>query len=171
MSKLLPLGFLIGLVLLVSPAQLYAADPPFVPAASPRFRPDHPQIQEISQDTSRSVAQIHAGRLSRHFIFYFNREINIINRFQERLDLLKAQGVNTLAAQSDLDKAKSKLAAAKLAGDAAISAFHAIDPAKPATEHSELIAARDLALKARQAFLDVNSSLKIAVKALKLISK
>lgn len=171
MSKLLPLGFLIGLVLLVSPTKLYAADSPFVPAASPRFRPDRPQIQEISQDTSRSVAQIHAERLSRHFIFYFNRETNIINRFQERLDLLKAQGVNTLAAQSGLDKAKSKLAAAKLAGDAAISAFDAITPAKPATEHLELIAARDLALKARQAFLDVNSSLKIAVKALKLISK
>jgi hypothetical protein len=166
-------------VLMVAASLPVFADPSTTdPAASPRLRPDRPGIMEIRQDVqtigqdARSdIARIHAERLSRRFAFYYDRFTDIIARFQSRLDLLKRQGVNTSTAQTDLDLVKTKLAAARSAGDQAVAAFQAIDPGKISTEHSELVAARNLAVKARQAFVDVNTALKVALRALKLISK
>lgn len=130
-----------------------------------------PEIQEIRGETRSDVARLHAERLEKHFGFYYNRLNNIITRFQARLDLLKAAGKDTTAVQAKLDAAKAKLAEAKAKGDAAITAFKAIDPAKFSEQRTAALAARDLATAARQLFQETHELLKEALRLLKTISK
>jgi hypothetical protein len=149
-----------------------------------RRRPERAvQIQEIRQDRQEdreerreqvqelrsSVAENHANRLERRFKFYFDRLSGIINRFQTRLDTLKASGKDVVATQSKLDTAKSKLAEAKTKGESAVSAFRTIDPAKFSEQKEEAKAARDLAEAARGLFKEVHTLLKDALKSLKAI--
>ncbi len=140
-----------------------------------RRRPERAvQIQEIRQDRQEfrsKVAENHANRLERRFKFYFDRLSGIIARFQTRLDTLKTNGKDVAATQTKLDGAKSKLAEAKVKGEAAVAAFRAIDPAKFSEQKTEAKAARDLADSARGLFKEVHALLKVALKSLKAISQ
>lgn len=136
------------------------------------------EIQEIRQERREerqefrsNVAENHAGRLERRFGFYYTRFNNIINRFQTRLDTLKQKGKDVASVQAKLDLAKAKLAQAKTKGDAAVTAFRAIDPSKFSEQKTEALAARDLANQARDLFKQTSDLLKDALKALKTLSK
>ncbi len=138
-----------------------------------RRRPERAvQIQEIRQDRQEfrsKVAENHANRLERRFKFYFDRLTGIIARFQTRLDTLKTNGKDITAIQTKLDSAETKLAEAKVKGEAAVAAFRAIDPAKFSEQKSEALAARDLAVAARKLFVETHALLKDALKSLKTI--
>lgn len=140
-------------------------------------RPDRPaqaEIQEIRQERQEfrsKVAENHANRLERRFKFYFDRMTNIITRFQTRLDTLKTSGKNVAAIQVKLDSAQTKLSEAKTKGEAAVTAFRAIDPSKFSEQKTEILAARDLATAARKLFVETHTLLKDALKSLKTISK
>lgn len=140
-------------------------------------RPDRPsqvQIQEIRQDMQElksKVAENHANRLERRFKSYATRLNNIITRFQARLEILKLENKNISDAQAKLDLVKTKLATAIAAGENAVDAFQAIDPAKFSEQKTERVAAQSLAKDAIKLFKDANDALKLALKSLKLISK
>lgn len=137
-------------------------------------RPDSPsevQIQAISQNRNQKVAENHAQRLEKRFNFYYSRLDNILRRFQERLDLLKAANQDTASVQAKLDLARQKLEAAKLKGTQAIGAFLAIEPARFAEQKTEAFAARDLAVAARKLYQEAHEALKLALKELKNISQ
>ena len=137
-------------------------------------RPDRPaqaEIQEIRQENRNKVAENHASRLERRFGFYYDRLSKIIVRFESRLVILDSAGKNTTDAKAKLALAKTKLEAAKVAGENAISQFRAITPAKFSEQKTEVKAARDLAKSARALFKDAHALLKDALKSLKTISK
>lgn len=165
----MPKHFLFALALtLFAPALVFAQGDENVT----KRRPERAvEIQEIRQEARSSVAEAHAARLKRRFGFYTARLTNIMTRFQKRLDVLKAEGRDTAPTQTKLDLAKSKLAAAKLKGDEAVSAFAAIDPGKFPEQKDAAFAARDLAQAARVLFQETHQALKDALKELKLISK
>lgn len=140
-------------------------------------RPDAParvEVQEIRQERQEirsNVAENHANRLEKRFTAYYTRLNNIITRFQARLDLLKSQNKDISAIQTKLDSAKTKLGEAKTKGESAVAAFKAIDPVKFSEQKTQVLAARDLAVSARKAYLEVHELLKAALKELKTISK
>ena len=137
-------------------------------------RPDRPAqaaIQEIRQENRSKVAENHANRLERRFGFYYDRLSKIIVRFEARLVILDNAGKNTADSKAKLALAKTKLEAAKVAGQEAGVQFRAIVPAKISEQKTELLAARDLATSARKLFQEAHQLLKDALKALKLISK
>lgn len=137
-------------------------------------RPDRParaEVQEIRQEIRSSVAQNHARRLTRRFQFYFDRLSKIITRFEARLAILDTAGKDTADAKAKLALVKTKLGEAKSKGDATITAFTAIDPAKFSEQKEAAFAARDLAVSARKLYQETLVLLKDALKALKVISR
>ncbi len=137
-------------------------------------RPDRPAqaaIQEIRQENRSKVAENHANRLERRFGFYYDRLSKIIVRFEARLVILDNAGKNTADSKAKLALAKTKLEAAKVAGQEAVVQFRAIDPAKFSEQKTEAFAARDLAVSARKLFQESHQLLKDALKSLKTISK
>lgn len=151
-----------------------------------RRRPDRPaqvEIQEIRQDRMEvreearekvqemrsDIAQKHADRLERRFEFYYSRIINIIIRFEKRLDTLKADGKDITEVSTKLSEVKTKLESAKVKGVEAVAAFKAIDPAKFNEQKTEALAARDLANSARKLFVQSHTLLKDALNLLKAI--
>lgn len=181
MKKTLSIIFSSLLLLLTSLSSVYAEDSDNVT----RRRPDHDEakaaIQEVRSDRQENrmdrqesrqearsqIAENHAKRLENRFMLYQKRLGSIIERFQLRLDKLKADGQDISNVQSTLTSAKSKLAEAKTKGEGAVSAFRALDPAKFSEQKAELLAARDLALQARKLFLEVHQLIKSALVELK----
>ena len=147
--------------------------------------PERVQIQEIRQErkenleevktklqTLRSdIAENHAARLSKRFEFYYSRLMNIMARFDKRLDVLKSDGKDVTALKSKLEQVRSKLAEAKTTGDAAVAAFKAIDPVKFSEQKTQAQAARDQAIAARKLYLEAHKLLKEALVSLKSLSK
>ncbi len=174
------------LLTLFTPLCVYATDGSVEPSPQRRKDSSRPlEVQEIKdgrqnlreqaqnqlQTLRSSVAQNHANRLERRFKFYFERLTNIITRFQTRLDTLKNKGTDVSTIQVKLDAAKTQLASAKSLGEQAVADFRAIDPAKFSEQKAQAQAARDQAMQARGAFLEVHKLLKDALKLLKTISK
>ncbi len=147
--------------------------------------PERVQIQEIRQErkenveemksklqTMRSnIAENHATRLSKRFEYYYSRLTNIMARFDKRLDVLKADGKDVTALKTKLEQVRAKLGEAKTAGDAAVAAFKAIDPAKFSEQKTQAQAARDQAISARKLYLEAHKLLKEALSSLKAMSK
>lgn len=129
------------------------------------------EVKENIQERRSEIVENHAGRLEKRFAAYYSRLSNIIARFQSRLTTLKSEGKSVTSVETELNTAKSNLEAAKLKGAEAITAFRAIDPTTLADQKTALIAARDLANAARKLFADTHTSLKAALKSLKVISK
>lgn len=123
--------------------------------------------QENRQEIRSNIASNHAERLENRFMLYSKRLGNIIERFQVRLDTIKADGKDTSNVQSLLTNAKTKLGEATTKGNGAIAAFRAIDPAKFAEQKTQVLAARDLANQARRLFVEVHQLLKSALIELK----
>jgi DNA repair exonuclease SbcCD ATPase subunit len=129
------------------------------------------EVRENMQERRENLAENHANRLENRFTAYYTRLSNIITRFQSRLTSLKAEGKTVTSIETELNAAKSSLEAAKLKGAEAIAAFRAIDPTTLSDQKTALLAARDLANAARKLFADAHTSLKAALKSLKVISK
>jgi len=170
------------LLTLFTPLCVYATDGSVEPSPQRRKDSSRPlEVQEIKdgrqnlreqaqnqlQTLRSSVAQNHANRLERRFKFYFERLTNIITRFHT----LKNKGTDVSTIQVKLDAAKTQLASAKSLGEQAVADFRAIDPAKFSEQKAQAQAARDQAMQARGAFLEVHKLLKDALKLLKTISK
>ena len=129
------------------------------------------EVKENIQERRSEIAENHANRLEKRFTAYYTRLSNIITRFKARLDVLKAEGKTVSSVETELATATSKLESAKSKGLEAVSAFKAIDPTTLADQKSALMAARDLANAARKLFEEAHTSLKSALKSLKVISK
>lgn len=130
------------------------------------------EVKEKMEEFRSKVAENHANRLERRFKFYANRLNNIIARFQTRLDILsKDEKKNTTDAKAKLDATSALLVKAIAAGENAVKAFRAIDPTKFSEQKTARIAAQSLAKDALKLFKDTNDALKLALKALKAISK
>ncbi len=125
--------------------------------------------QENRQEVRSNVAENHAERLENRFMLYHKRLSSILERFQKRLDILKASGKDISKIQVSLTSAVAKLAEAKAKGEGAVAAFRAVDPAKFVEQKAELLAARDLANQARKLFLEVHQLIKNALTELKEI--
>ncbi|MBP9670542.1 hypothetical protein KBD75_04035 [Candidatus Woesebacteria bacterium] len=179
---------LVAIALLITPLIVKAESDENVT----RRRPDRPaqaEIQEIRQDRREerqenreevreqvqeirsNVAENHANRLERRFTFYYSRLLNIISRFEKRLDILKADGKDISTVSAKLTDVKSKLESAKVKGVEAVNAFKAIDPAKFSEQKAEALVARDLANEARKLFVETHTLIKDALKSLKTMSK
>jgi hypothetical protein len=109
-----------------------------------------------------------ATHLERRFGFYARRLTNIADRIQSRIDKVKATGKDTTAAQAKLDSARQALTQATTDGQAAIAALRAITPAPWAQQKDAFMAAKDLAKKARQEFVDAR---KLMVQAVQLLAQ
>ncbi len=129
------------------------------------------EVKENIQERRSEIAENHANRLEKRFTAYYTRLSNIITRFKARLDALKAEGKTVASIETELATATSKLESAKSKGLEAVSAFKAIDPTTLADQKSALMAARDSANAARKLFEEAHTSLKSALKSLKVISK
>ncbi len=129
------------------------------------------EVKENIEAKRSEIAENHANRLEKRFTAYSTRLSNIIIRFQERLAKLKAEGKSVSSIETELQAAKAKLESAKSKGVEAIAAFRAIDPTSIADQKAALMAARDLANSARKLFEEAHTSLKSALKSLKVISK
>jgi hypothetical protein len=127
------------------------------------------QRVEKFQERRSAVAENHAKRLASHFAGYYNRLNNLITKIQVKITEVKTTGKNTNDAQTKLDAAKASLESAKVLGEQAVAAFQAIDPYRYSEQRDEALAARDLAQKAREAFLTALKNLKVAVEALKAL--
>jgi chromosome segregation ATPase len=129
------------------------------------------EVKENIEAKRSEIAENHANRLEKRFTAYSTRLSNIIIRFQERLAKLKSEGKSVSSIETELQAAKAKLESAKSKGVEAIAAFRAIDPTSIADQKAALMAARDLANSARKLFEEAHTSLKSALKSLKVISK
>lgn len=129
------------------------------------------EVKENIEERRSEIAENHAGRLEKRFTAYYTRLSNIITRFKARLDVLKAEGKTVSSVETELATATSKLESAKSKGVEAVSAFRAIDPTSIQDQKAALMAARDLASAARKLFEEAHTSLKSALKSLKVISK
>jgi hypothetical protein len=129
------------------------------------------EVKENIQARRNELAENHAIRLEIRFTAYYTRLSDIISRFQNRLSILKSEGKAVENIEAELSKAKVSLDSAKLKGAEAVAAFKAIDPTSLTDQKTALLAARDLANAARKLFADTHTSLKSALKSLKLISR
>jgi hypothetical protein len=119
--------------------------------------------QEMRQERREERAQKHSERLQKRFDFYAERLGRIMDKLQTRLMIMKNDGKDITSAEAKLDDAKDTLEEAKTLGDQSVAAFSAIDPEKYEEQRSKVLAARDLAMAAREKFKLANTEIKEAV--------
>lgn len=124
------------------------------------------KIQDKRGEVRTKVAAVHGRRLKHRFGVYFARLSNIIDRLQERLTLLKAQGKDTAAAEEKLTDAEAQLAAAKTKAETATNAFLSEEAAQ---QRETALQARDIANEARGDFMDVFQIIKEVVRMMKAL--
>jgi len=119
--------------------------------------------QENRQERRADIAGRHADRLENRFGFYEGRLNALIAKLQTRLVTLSNSGVDTAEAQAKLNEALTTLSKAVETGDAAISAFNAIQPDEFEAQKTQAQAARDLAVEAREGFKSTVALMREAV--------
>ncbi len=123
--------------------------------------------QENRQERRDDMAQRHADRLSNRFGIYSSRLQNLIGKLDTRLTMLETDGKDVTAAKAKLSQAKETLASAKSLGEQSTAAFLAIEPATYESQRDKALAARDLAMQAREKYKTTISLLKEVVQLAK----
>lgn len=113
----------------------------------------------------------HTNNLQARFTYHYDRLNAILGKIEAIIDKKVTEGINMDAAKVKLDEARVKLEQAKTIGSQAIAAFKALNPDKLNEQKTEIKAARDLAVKARQTFIDALQLMQQTVKLIRIASK
>jgi Spy/CpxP family protein refolding chaperone len=139
---------------------------------------DKQAAQKLELQTKRiakikELASKHGDQLERHFGFYRERLGRLISKMQSRIDKVKLAGVDVSKPQAKLDEASAKLIEAnKLAADA-VNAFKGVVGGATSADDLKFkaMAARDIAVSAREAYVKTSELTKEAFNLLKPIAK
>lgn len=115
---------------------------------------------ELRQEKRSDVAEKHALRLEERFALYYQRLSDLEAKIRARLVIMTKEGKDVSASEAKLEEAKKMLEEAKMTGDQAVAGFKTINPDTYEEQRVQVMAARDLAEKAREQY-------KMAVKLMK----